>query len=693
MAQQVDAQRAMSSYKSGTRAGRAVNDVPAHNSAKSTHNVFPMSYNFATTARYGEIAPFFTFNAVARDVVPLKSSFELRSLALKSPMMSSLYMKRAYFEVKHNAILPRTFEYIFKNPVQGDDVPVDAYCNINVHPIHGDTFTHLLWEHSYNILDSLAIGDEEDSLGYISVIRSLLLLESVYSNGSLLSSLGCPLSGYVRVDGDHDFVFDVTIAKILTALVSKVSTDTFDAVPVFTFPDLIHHKNADESSAFYATYDVGSSNVNVVSVNRMLELLRSYTPSHVTFTNLDSDESAFFHEVLPFSDAYILAESLYGKISFSLPPQGLDLSRLAAYQLICAEWYTNDKVDYIYNADLWRKAQDFFVRQVIGQVHFFDYNNIGVMYDALSARNWYDMQESIDPFNFDSYSYYLDFLSNLFFFNRSLKFEDYFSGSRTRPLAVGDNRISDAEDPIEIVRGIQLTRFLNAVNRAGMDEDYLAEIYGTLPAPDDTRPKWIATYDDHIESFEVNNTAQDQGKMTTALRSYSSENHDYTAVQVEGYPSIILGLYSFEMPRMYVQAIDRDFFVNDRFDMFNPYFQYDGDQKIFRSELFPITGDADDASFAYTGRGNHRKMRFGRACGGFVRNLPSWSFLVDDAQSGVPFSNLNPEFILSSSSEFDRFFGGFAGVSLDSYFHFIVSFVNTCNAVRPMEFAPAILNG
>lgn len=687
MAQSTDAQRAMSNYKSGTRSGREVNDAAVKNTAKSTHNVFPMSYPFAQTARYGEIAPFFTLNAEARDVIPLKSSFELRSLALKSPKMTPLYMKRAYFEVKHNAILPRTFQYIYKNPVQGDDVPDDAYCNYQA--VNGITFTQALINKIVTDLVPSVI-DDGSSDGFIRLIRSLLVIEAVYSNGSLLASLGCPLNGYAVGQSD-DFVFDKSISDLWVRLLSPiVRPGDVRSTLVFIFPDLPQYINADSQSNSYAVSDVPIDGVATVSLNRMLELLRSYTPSLVYYLN--PDNITWNLNDNPGVNDISEGKSPISTASYYLPPMGLDISRLAAYQLACAEWYTNDKVDYIYNADLWRKSMDFFVRQVVHEVYFFEYNNIAVMYDALSRKNFEAMQFSVDPYS-DDYDFYLDFLSNLFFFNRSLKFEDYFSGARTQPLAVGENRITDSDDPLEVVRGIQITRFLNAVNRAGVDEDYLAQIYGTLEAPDDTRPKWIATYDDRIDSFEVNNTAQDQGKMTTALRSFSSEDHSYTAVQIEGYPSIIIGLYSFEMPRLYVQAIDRDFFVQDRFDMFNPYFQYDGDQKIYRSELFPIVGDAEDASFAYTGRDNHRKTRFGRATGGFVRNLPSWSFNVDDSQSGVPFSHLNPEYILSSASEFDRFFAGFADNALDGYFHFIISFVNTCNAVRPMEFAPAILNG
>lgn len=702
MAQNLTNQRPMSNYKAGTRAGAGVNDAPVHNGAKSTHNLFPMSYQLCTTARYGEIAPFFVFNAEAKDQIPLKSAFELRTLALNSPMMSRLFMKRAYFEVKQNAVLPRTFEYIYKNPIHGDDVPADAYCNVGRSDENFVDSLFAIFQRTVSYIedqDNIESGGMTEALrdSYIALGRSLFLLESIYSSGSLLANLGCPLNGYANV-GLNSSDFDTWLSEQIDIfLTGGTYEDYYRQVPVFSFPELLHFKDQENQTSLFSCVEVntsmpGAPTIQVVSKNRLIELLRSYTPETVFFydslsgTLIDGDASIS-------NNFYIPSNAI-----FNLPSFGIDLMRIAAYQLTCAEWYTNDKVDYIYNADLWRKSMDFFVKQVLGSVDFFEYNDISIMYDALSAHNFnamssfvfnmYDPSDDISKTNF-----WLDYLSNLFFFNRSLKFEDYFSGSRTRPLAVGENTISDSSDPIEVVRGIQLTRFLNAVNRAGLDEKYLKEIYGTLPLPSDLIPRWITTVDNQIESFEVNNTGEEQGKMTTALRTQVGTDEGSTSVVIEGYPSILLGLYSFEVPRLYVDAIDRDFFVQDRFDMFNPYFQYDGDQAIYRDELYPITGEAAGTSFAYTGRDNHRKLRVSRATGGFVKNLPSWSFIVDDQKNGIPYAHLNPEFILSSCTEFDRFFGSLTGFTLDSYFHFIVSFVNDCNAYRAMEYSPAILNG
>ena len=47
---------------------------------------------------------------------------------MASPFLSSLKLNKDYFMCPMPAILPNTWEYIFRQPVQGDDVPDDANC-------------------------------------------------------------------------------------------------------------------------------------------------------------------------------------------------------------------------------------------------------------------------------------------------------------------------------------------------------------------------------------------------------------------------------------------------------------------------------------------------------------------------------------------------------------------------------------
>ena len=124
MAQILTNQRSTDGRATGQIKGPKVVDAENQNTAVSSHNIFPMSYPFGITERYGEISPFFVFDAEARDVIPLDTSFQMRTLATKSPIMQNLKKTNTWYQIDKRAIMPRTYELIYKAPVVGDDVQV-----------------------------------------------------------------------------------------------------------------------------------------------------------------------------------------------------------------------------------------------------------------------------------------------------------------------------------------------------------------------------------------------------------------------------------------------------------------------------------------------------------------------------------------------------------------------------------------
>lgn len=698
MAQILTNQRSTDGRATGQIKGPKVVDAENQNTAVSSHNIFPMSYPFGITERYGEISPFFVIDAEARDVIPLDTSFQMRTLATKSPIMQNLKKTNTWYQVDKRALLPRTYELIYKAPVVGDDVPNDSFCNIFGYK---DGYARNRINELAEFISDIRV-DENNVFQVMKLfLRFMFFLRDFYSDGSLLASLGCPLHGYYVPSPTSNFShFDAVYKKYINDFFSN-----FDLV--FKVPDLSYRTYADESNDLFS-YVSGSGNSKEVSMHRIIEILSNYDFT-VQAMFVDEVEAIVSDFQDFFSNEF---KSFLTQSVFDSPYRGINLERLIAYQLTCAQYYTNDNIDYIYNADLWHKAQDFFVRQVINQVYpMFEYNDIHVQYDAHSEHVInliFDYVVSV-PVSDPEYptrlnrriDCFFDFFANLMSFNRSLKFMDYFTGAKARPLAQGDVDTTvqnGVVDTLEMVHNLQLTRFLNAVNRSGMrDIDYLQQIYKTLPTPDYKEPKYIVNREYEFASLEVVNTSDDQGNVTSYFRS--SQDGSETRVQVEGYPCIILGVTFYEMMRLYVDAIDRDFFMKDRFDFFNPYFQYDGDQEVYLEELHPVLSDyADEGTvtmpFAYHLRDMHRKLRIPRASGGFVRNLPSWAFLEQDKESGSYNADfISPEFITSSVSEFDRFFPTLTGITLGDYFHFELFYMNKCDAIRPMEYSPAILNG
>lgn len=126
--------------------------------------------------------------------------------------------------------------------------------------------------------------------------------------------------------------------------------------------------------------------------------------------------------------------------------------------------------------------------------------------------------------------------------------------------------------------------------------------------------------------------------------------------------------------------------------MFNPMLQYIGDQPVNSVEL---TTDSPGATsvFGYNSRNSEYKQAFSVASGGFLYELPSWTFVADFGPdySAIPSQHQGPEFIRVYPFEFDRFFATLSGLSLSQAFHFIVVYNNKVMASRPMAVNPSIL--
>ena len=96
------------------------------------YNTFDLSRQNCVTQRFAEITPFDVQEAEIGDRFYLKLSHESRAYTFKSPIMSNVRLNKDYFFVPYSAIMPRTFEQLFVNPVKGSDVPDDAYPVFNI---------------------------------------------------------------------------------------------------------------------------------------------------------------------------------------------------------------------------------------------------------------------------------------------------------------------------------------------------------------------------------------------------------------------------------------------------------------------------------------------------------------------------------------------------------------------------------
>lgn len=679
----------MATQQSGFVAGNRQN-TPGGSTARS-RSKFPLSYSQFQTERFAEYSPFFVEEGVSGDILPLHSNHEVQTYTLKSPILQSLSKKNDFFVVPMQAILPLNWEKFYTNPNIGQDVPTD--CGLGV--VGFWTKMRTLFLNSWSYLTGSLGTPQSDPQAVQDLFKFLLFFENIYSCGSLMETLRISGHNWFRMDKQdttgtktYSVTFDDFFDSFMSIIQSSLSQGNYLRFSI----------GSDVYEIVSSPLDVARSAVQQLTLREALELMRddlSFTFISVSDStlvlNLDT-EIGYYTTQIPATDA------------------DLNLGRLWAYQLVVAHFYSNDHVDFIYSADLFRQyIRELVSRQISNLVSYsetFKVNGLEYHYDALSAHEFDSVlsgftssgifgftanQLTPDSIN-EAYAYFVA----LFSFKRSLRFMDYFTGSRSYPLAVGNTSVNvnnNAVSIIDLSRTSMMTKFLQAVNRSGRKfSAYMQELFGKTTAYDYHNPMYLAHTSDLVGAQETDNTGQaqvtDQLAVTSRFRATSSR---YAFEFQPDRDCIVIGLTYYDLPRVYSRATDKQNFFVNRFDMFNPYLQFIGDQGITEAEIGTDT-PVESSNFSYTNRHMEYKQRFNYCAGGFCvpsTQLDNWIFPADTLRRKF-FHNISPSFIRSFNSEIDRFYQRLTGYSLGTYFHFIVRYDNRQDASRPMAYNPTI---
>lgn len=633
----------LSGAQTGMAPSNSINS-PRPDNARG-HNIFPQSYMLLATDRYGEYSPFYWAKCERGDVQNLQSSHNLHTFTMKSPMVGGVTMTKSYVKIPMQAIYPINWEKMMTIPTQGDDVPSDTRALLNI----------------TKLVKSLI---EIVNNGPVMIkIKAFVLLENLCSHGSLFERFNQHFNftfgdgGLVGVSFDK--ISDAFYREVLDSNLSYYSVELNKRVEI-----------GDPTRSDFETL--------FVTEHRLVELLRR----GLVFITGDVNFNSF--------------NLLSGYNSDGNTDRYINIEPIISYQLACAQFATNDFVDDIFSAQLYRQNMLGLFREV-SDLPSFSYNGVPTLYDVFSQK-YFDilinhLTDEVEGSNESA----LDFFINLFEYQNSLRYGDYFTGSKVRPLAVGEYSaevVDGTVSAIDITKSIQMQRLLNRVNMVGRKlGDYLAGIFGgQLPeAPKDV-PIFLAHQRFSIDGFETRNTGDAQlapdatNTITSNLRSTDGK-HAFE-VQIDE-PCYIIGMNSYEMQRIYSRTLDRFSFHHDRYDDFIPQMQYIGDQDIKLVELDSSTNI--HTPFGYCLRYMEYKQRYSYASGGFIENLPSWAFITDNNDGNIADSNINSDYLRSSPSEFDRFYASLNGYSFASYFHFIVAHTNHTNPARMMEYTPEIL--
>lgn len=647
--------------------------------AHLSHSHVEMHPDFNHTLRFGE-------NSVnhVQDIVPSDEDYNFRcrhlinSYTLKAPLGQNVELHKDYYFVPHMAILPFNSERIKEAPKTGDDVPEDA-----------DTVIQGLNKHIAMVLPSFTSDIETEGL---ALFRYLFLAKSFFSRGSLLNYLGYSPTrvnfalsvsleaGSITVIGDIDKVIDSFFSQI-SSRDPGITIETNGNIK--GYPTTLRWINDDptNSNSFYSFRDC---------VNFIFSHISDIVGIH--FTTNGSPMTGFncSHNLSKFIDN-----------------DPFNFERLCAYAIVQAHYYTNDNVDYVYNAEMFRNYISALITTCYGGVNdSFSWNGLYLPYDYLSGRYFINMFNSVED---DSelltspngiYLAFYAYIQTLFQFRNSLRFVDYFTGARTRPLAVGEEGVAVNDgfvSAVDIAREMQRTRYLNAVNRAGRNtEDYNRGIFGVTPGYDYHNPMWLGSTSDVIYSSDVENTGSAQYDNEYSVTSTFKSNADkYAFTFKSAVYGTLIGIEYVDIKRSYTDTRDRSFFRQNRYDGFIPQMQFVGDQPIYKKELgMEVSIDDAGGTFGYTTRDMQYKCAVSRSVGGFDGQLPGWAFSMNPQTMSVrsfEFFEISPDFIRARPAEFDIFYQKLLYYSDSSYFHFIVFQTSDINVDRPMIMNPQIL--
>lgn len=725
-----------------TKRGSRIND-PAF-TLQQGYSPFDLSHQEMLTARFGEYTPSLHLDTIPADRFLLNQNYKAIHNRIDGNLLSTINQYDETFYVSIQNLIPNAYERFIPNPVKGDDLPNSALPQVPIglffanlmlstvdinlkYYINSDpnsfSFTHrqLLGLIDQDLYENMDTIESQAIMSY--KIGFMTMIAYVLSRGQLLDFFGFQLDDF---NDDENSIYNSRYQQVIDnyfsslyifvqslafgkAIRVKVFNNEDEVLPTKSHITLTTNNFVFRSGDFgYSTFktksdfrgwlqdcfEAGDFPLFVFQNDLPGELIESYNALRSMFDTIfawfyDFDENdETFVDIPSISDVDAQADPFRVGFINALKP--------LAYQLIVAQYCTNDHIDNIYTADLYQqnlRSVMFPANDGLSQEPIYTYNGVQFEYDLMTFGAW--RRSFLDPSFMGSLSRSFVFMSLMFVLRRSLRYGDYFATGRPNMLAVGDLYIN-VEDgkisPVVVTKNLLMQRFLNAANHLGQRVDSLyAAVYGVVPSDRPVCPRYVSHRKTTLVNQITNNTADEQGKQTTNLVAYNSKEDEDNNVGVDLFLDdygVIISIVSYDVLPVYTSGIDRSFMFSDRFDYYNPQLQNIGDQPILQSEMFGQFSLSQKV-FAYQMRNAEYKYKVSRAHGGLVNDLPGYIFRYPPQS----FRNkeISPDFIRDKPMYFDQLAKLMTGDSPANYYHFIVSVQNDVKSARIMQATPPIL--
>ena len=660
-------------------------------SNRQGYSKFNLSRPYPTTLRFAQLTPFFLERTVLGDKFNIKVNQQIVNyVTMNSPLMGNLRFHNDFFAVPKEGMMPHTHDLLFRNPNKGDDVPDNAYPFFDLR-----SFVKKM----VNVIDSMQEGIKSSPANDY-YFKLLLLLYHMSGYGTL-----------------PDFFDDRSAAHNGSDLQPFYETSSVES-KVRSFGYFFDKY----WSSVFSSLNGESLIVNLFEPDGSQKVLASFKISSpadlramfIFLCDFDKDWSINYPDVVTVPDNALKNEHIFGSIHefaehfANYSSYGVDdILQYVAYQMVASQFFTVDTVDSVFNYKLWRQNMEALAHNVAAPdainaklyPSYFQYNGISYQYDVfsnfvvenlISSFLYYGASYGSTGSHVDIFFSAFSFFINLFSMRNTLRHLDYFAGARTQPLAVGDVSapVSDSQvSAIDVTKSISMQRFLNAVNRARQDvSDYAKSIFGVDVPRDNCAPRALSSEVFQISDIVNINTADNQGDRKANIDTKASKFAFDMQFNQECY---VIGLSYFDYILCNPFSVSRFNFHKDRFDDFQPMLQDIGDQIVYNCERTGVvSGEDGETVFAYQLQDAEYKFPVPTAHGGVVNYLPSW-FFIDYMTFNK--DNIDSDYIRIKPYYFDRYFSAISGCSLESYFHFIVSYNIEFNALRKMQFKPGIL--
>lgn len=603
------------------------------------YNTFDRSNVHQITQRFADIRPYNCQIAVDGDVVRNRNVFDLSTYTMKSRLLTRVRQHLSAFTVRLSAIMPNTWDMLIKHPDHGQDVPANAYPYFD-----------------FSSFMSAFANFDDSGLDAVGVAYIIIALSGMFGHDSLLKYL----------------VYSSPIADEVDDLYSDLVDE------IVTKPYAITYQDADAN-----TYSLRGT-AGLSSVMDLLErvwrgefTILNFRYQGTVVTSLDVDLSS----IKSACSAVLVSDN--GAVRTVL------MTPVFAYQMTCAQFYSNSHIDDVYSGRTWLQNLSAYFSYKQGSITF-SVNGVQHMYDVCSlyALNYLITSQVSDDFSGDlSLEEWFKVVSNIFAYRNSLRVPDYFVESRLEPLAPGDLTVQVNAGKVSVVdvnEKLWLQRLLNAVNRSNSEiNQYLYNMTGIQRQNIEPQPDFVVSETFDIHQQETENTGQAQVSDADAVTSRLSrtESKYMFEIMTDEPETVVLWLQSFSAQYTYPNAIDKIFDSQDRFDFFSSFLQHVGDQNVMTHELDALVPYGQ--RFAFQLRYAQYKNSLSVACGGFSRGaLDTWSLMWPKYQNSASGNTvvvsdvLNSSFIRNHNGDFDKFYTSLTGKDPASRFHFICQFYN-----------------